>query len=45
MEMVRNIYAGMNNGLGRACAEGVILTGIIIAITLILFRIRKRHSD
>lgn len=45
MEMVRNIYAGMNNGLGRACAEGVILTGIIIVITLILFRIRKRHSD
>ncbi len=44
MEMVRNIYAGMNNGLGRACAEGVILTIIITIITVILFNIRKRRN-
>lgn len=44
MEMVRNIYAGTTNGLGRACAEGVVLTGIIMLITLILFRVRKKRA-
>lgn len=44
MEMVRNIYAGTTNGLGRACAEGVILTGIILALTIILFRLRKKKT-
>lgn len=44
MEMVRNIYAGTTNGLGRACAEGVVLTGIIMLITLVLFRVRKKRT-
>ena len=44
MEMVRNIYAGTANGLGRACAEGVILTCIILIVTIILFRFRKKKT-
>ncbi|HCS76003.1 MAG TPA: sugar ABC transporter permease [Clostridiales bacterium] len=43
MEMVRNVYSGGNFGLGRACAMGVILMFIIMIITLIQFRFRKKR--
>jgi multiple sugar transport system permease protein len=42
MEMVRNVYNGSASGLGRASAEGVILMLIIIIITLILYRLRRK---
>ena len=43
MEMVRNVYLGSPSGLGRAAAEGVILMGIILLITLIQFRFRRKN--
>lgn len=43
MEMVRNVYNGAASGLGRACAEGVILMLIIMSITLVLFKIRRKE--
>ncbi len=42
MEMVRNVYLGTPSGLGRAAAEGVILMSVILLITLIQFRFRRR---
>lgn len=42
MEMVRNVYLGGDSGLGRACAEGVVLMAIIMVITLIQFKVRKK---
>lgn len=42
MEMVRNVYSGGTSGLARACAEGVILMLIIIAITFIQFKLRQK---
>ena len=45
MEMVRNVYAGSKSGLGRACAEGVILMGIIMVVTAISFLGRRKNSD
>lgn len=42
MEMVRNVYLGTPSGLGRAAAEGVILMSIILLITLIQFRFRRK---
>jgi multiple sugar transport system permease protein len=42
MEMVRNVYLGGDSGLGRACAEGVVLMSVIMVITLIQFKVRKK---
>jgi multiple sugar transport system permease protein len=42
MEMVRNVYTGGVSGLGRATAEGVILMLVIMIITLIQFRMRRK---
>jgi multiple sugar transport system permease protein len=42
MEMVRNVYVGSASGLGRAAAEGIILMLIIIAITVLQFRLRRK---
>ena len=42
MEMVRNVYLGAPSGLGRATAEGVVLMVIILAITLIQFKLRRK---
>lgn len=44
MEMVRNVYNGASSGLGRACAEGVILMLIIMSVTLLMFRIRRKKT-
>jgi multiple sugar transport system permease protein len=44
MEMVRNIYIGSASGLGRAAAEGVLLMLIIIAITIVQFRLRRKKT-
>lgn len=43
MEMVRNVYLGTPSGLGRATAEGVILMSLILVITLIQFKIRRKN--
>lgn len=43
MEMVRNVYLGTPSGLGRATAEGVVLMSMILAITLIQFKIRRKN--
>jgi len=42
MEMVRNVYNGDKAGLGRACAEGVMLMLIIMSVTLFQFKRRKK---
>lgn len=42
MEMVRNVYLGTPSGLGRATAEGVVLMSIILLITLIQFKFRRK---
>lgn len=44
MEMVRNVYLGTPSGLGRAAAEGVILMSVILVITLIQFRFRRKKN-
>jgi multiple sugar transport system permease protein len=44
MEMVRNVYVGSASGLGRAAAEGVILMLIIIAITIVQFKLRRKKA-
>ena len=43
MEMVRNVYLGTASGLGRASTEGVLLMLVIIVITLLQFKLRKRN--
>lgn len=43
MEMVRNVYLGTPSGLGRATAEGVVLMSMILVITLIQFKIRRKN--
>ena len=43
MEMVRNVYNGGASGLGRACAMGVLLMIIIMVITAIQFKGRKKN--
>lgn len=45
MEMVRNVYNGDKAGLGRACAEGVILMGIILLITAFQFARRRKNKE
>ena len=42
MEMVRNVYKGGKSALGRAAAEGVILMTLIMAITAVQFKFRKK---
>ena len=42
MEMVRNVYKGGKSALGRAAAEGVILMAIIMAITVVQYKLRKK---
>lgn len=42
MEMVRNVYKGGKSALGRAAAEGVILMTLIMAITAVQFKLRKK---
>ncbi|MDQ1053836.1 multiple sugar transport system permease protein [Arthrobacter sp. SORGH_AS 212] len=42
MEMVRNVRIGGEAALGRAAAEGVILMVIIIAVTFIMFKLRRK---
>ncbi len=42
MEMVRNVYNGDKAGLGRACAEGVMLMTLIMGVTMIQFKRRKK---
>lgn len=44
MEMVRNVYVGSASGLGRAAAEGVILMLIIIVITIVQFKLRRKNT-
>jgi len=44
MEMVRNIYSGDASGLGRATAEGVMLMFLIMIVTVIQFRLRKKNT-
>ena len=43
MEMVRNVYNGGASGLGRACAMGVMLMVVIMVITAIQFKARKKN--
>ena len=43
MEMVRNVYNGGAYGLGRACAMGVLLMLIIMVITAIQSKGRKKN--
>ena len=43
MEMVRNVYKGGKSALGRAAAEGVILMSIIMLITLIQYKLRRKN--
>lgn len=43
MEMVRNVYNGGASGLGRACAMGVMLMVVIMIITAIQFKGRKKN--
>jgi multiple sugar transport system permease protein len=43
MEMVRNVYSGDASGLGRATAEGVMLMTIIMSVTLIQFKARRKR--
>ncbi len=43
MEMVRNMYLGGKSGLGRACSEGVILMLVILVITVIQFKGRRKR--
>ena len=42
MEMVRNLFIGDKAGLGRACAEGVMLMLLIMGVTLIQFMRRRK---
>ena len=44
MQMVRNIFSGGSSALGRACAEGVILMLVIMAITYFQFRTRRKNT-
>jgi multiple sugar transport system permease protein len=43
MEMVRHVYSGGASGLARASTEGVILMVIIMMITLIQFKLRRKN--
>lgn len=43
MEMVRNVRVGGDSGLARAAAEGSILMIIIIVVTFVLFKLRRRR--
>lgn len=43
MEMVRNVRSGGESNLGRAAAEGTILMLIILAVTFVLFKLRRRR--
>ncbi|MDR1468230.1 MAG: sugar ABC transporter permease [Spirochaetaceae bacterium] len=43
MEMVRNVYSGDRSALGRASAEGVILMLVVVAVTCIQFKARKKN--
>ncbi|QQO07714.1 carbohydrate ABC transporter permease [Breznakiella homolactica] len=43
MEIVRNVYGGSVSGLGRAVAEGVILMCLIMVITVIQFKVRRKR--
>ncbi len=47
MEIVGNVYSGKAGNLGTACAEGVVLMMIIMAITLIqiIWRSRKMREE
>ena len=45
MDMVRNVYNGDKAGLGRACAEGVVLMVIILAVTALQFARRRKNKD
>jgi ABC-type sugar transport system permease subunit len=40
--MVRNVRIGGEAALGRAAAEGVLLMVIIIAVTFIMFKLRRK---
>ncbi len=42
MEMVKNVYQGGKSALARASAEGVVLMSIILAITVVQFKLRKK---
>ena len=44
MEMVRNLFVGDKAGLGRACAEGVMLMLLIMGVTLIQFKRRRKKT-
>lgn len=43
MEMVRNVRGGGMSGLGRAAAEGTILMFIVMAVTFVIFRVRRKR--
>ncbi len=43
MEMVRNLNSGDKAGLGRACAEGVMLMMLIMGVTVFQFKRRKKN--
>lgn len=42
MEMVKNVYQGGKSALARASAEGVILMVIILTITVVQFKLRRK---
>lgn len=43
MEMVKNVYQGGKSALARASAEGVVLMSIILVITALQFKLRKKN--
>lgn len=42
MEMVKNVYQGGKSALARASAEGVVLMSIILGITVLQFKLRRK---
>ncbi|GAB2530172.1 carbohydrate ABC transporter permease [Paramicrobacterium agarici] len=43
MEMVRNVRVGSESGLARAAAEGTVLMVIIMAVTFMIFKLRRKR--
>jgi multiple sugar transport system permease protein len=43
MEMVRNVHSGNELGLARAAAEGTVLMILIVVVTYVLFKLRRRR--
>lgn len=47
MEIVGSVYSGKTGNLGRACAQGMVLMGIIFVITMVqvIYRNRKNKME